>query len=260
MLSRLARLAPTAQRGLPALTRPFHTSKPVANLYTPEEVKGPSGTIVDTPGIIDQYGAIPFVGLLATALVSKEVFIIDEAFLLACNTATVATVAYIGIGSGANDFFEAERTKDNNRFHDAFNAVLESINLYKSVETKKLEKVGVIRDLCTESREVNVAYLKFLDIKQRHEARKAMISKLEAIQKRESQEEAHEYQAMVTEAIEAVRASYTDASNTALRQASLEYAIKSVGNVTDLESDPVRIALLKTIDQILGDELGDEAE
>lgn len=81
-----------------------------------------------------------------------------------------------------------------------------------------------------------------------------MISKLEAIQKREGQEEAHEYQAMVTEAIAAVRASYTDASNTALRQASLEYAIKSVGNVTDLESDPVRIALEKTIDQLLGDE------
>lgn len=202
-----------------------------------------------TPGVIDQYGTIPFVGLLATALITKEVFIFDEGALLALNTAAVVTTAYIGIGNSADAFFEGERTKDNNRYHDTMNAVLEQVNLYKSVEAKKLEKVGVIKDLCKESREVNAAYLKFLDVKKRHEARAAMVSKLENIKKRESQEEAAEFQEAITDAIEGVRELYLDPASSALRGASLEFAINNIGDVQEgAEDDPVRKELYKLLD------------
>jgi hypothetical protein len=244
-----------------AALRSFHSSRPVANTITVEERKGPTGTIVATPGIIDQYGTIPFVGLLATALITKEVFIFDEGALLALNTAAVITTAYIGIGNSADAFFEGERTKDNNRYHDTFNAVLEQVNLYKSVEAKKLQKVGVIKDLCRESREVNAAYLKFLDVKKRHEARTAMVSKLETIKKRESQEEAAEYQEAITDAIEGVRAVYLDLADpdsAALRSASLEFAINNIGDVQEgAEDDPVRQVLYDFLDA--GDELDFEA-
>jgi len=258
MLSKLVRLAPAA-RMAPQLapmfaTRSFHSTKPFANLVTKEEREGPSGTIVDTPGVIDQYGYIPFVGLLATALVSKEVFIIDEAFLLAMNTITVGTVAYIGLGSSVNDFFQGERDKEHRRYHDVFNAVLEQVNLYKSIESKKLEKVGVIRDLCTESRKINGEYLTFLDIKQKHEARSAMITKLESIKKREAGEEAAEYQALVTEAIEDVRDSYLEVENSELRQSSLEFAIRNIGDIKDAQNDPVRIELESTIQELMSEQ------
>lgn len=260
MFSKLARLAPAVQRGFtrqltPAVAvRAFHSSKPVANTVTVEERNGPKGTIVDTPGILDQYGYIPFIGLLGTALVSKEVFIIDEAFLLALNTITVCTVTYIGFGRELDAYCEATRTKDNERYHDVFNAVLEQVNLYKSIEAKKLEKVGVIKDLCKQSREVNANYLKFLDVKQKHDARAAMISKLQAIKKREAQEDALEYQEMISDALQTVRDSYTDSSNTALHQASLEFAIKSIGDVKEPETDPVKIELEKVIKELASEE------
>lgn len=252
MLSRLAvRITPTLQRGLtPAVaTRSFHSSKAFNNNITVEERKGPTGTIVDTPGVIDHYGAIPFVGLLATALITKEVFIFDEAALLALNTMAVATTAYIGIGNSADKFFEAERTKDNDRYHDSFNAVLEQVNLYKSIEAKKLQKVGVVRDLCKESRETNAAYMKFLEVKVRHEARAAMVAKLEAIKKREASEEAAEYQEDVTDAVEACREAYANPDNVELRLRSLEFAINNIGDVNESsEDDPVRVELYKHLD------------
>lgn len=251
MLGRLGRIVPAVERGLaPMVNRSFHSTRVVANSITAEERKGPTGTIVDTPGVIDQYGAVPFVGLLATALITKEVFIFDEAALLALNTMAVGVTAYVGIGNSADKFFSEERTKDNDRYHNVFNAVLEQVNLYKSVEAKKLEKVGVIRDLCTESRTVNADYLKFLNIKVRHEARAAMLTKLDSIKKREAGEEAAEYQELITDAFAAVKASYLDESNSALRQASLEFAIKNVGPVGSEQEDPVRKEIAKQLDAL----------
>lgn len=242
------RNCPSVAKSLPALaTRSFHSTKPVANTITVNERRGPTGTIVDTPGVIDQYGAIPFFGLLATALISKEVLIFNEEVLLAMNTAAVAVTAYVGVGDKLDKIFDAERTADNNRYHDSFNAVVEQIELYKSIEAKKLEKVQVIKDLCAESKEVNAAYLKYLDIKVRHEARQAMLTKLAAIKTKEAQEEAQEYQELIDLAIDGVYEAYEDEANAALRNASLEFAIKNIGAVTESSEDPVRVELYKQL-------------
>lgn len=255
MLSKVAACRP-AMRCVSALgTRSFHSSKPVANNITIEERKGPTGTIVDTPGVIDQYGTIPFFGLLATALVTKEVFIFNEETLVALNTVAVVTAAYIGIGNKTNEYFDEVRTQDNDKYHDSFNAVLEQVQLYKSVEAKKLEKVGVIKELCTESREVNAAYLKFLDVKVRHEARDAMLAKLNNIHKAEASEEAAEYGEFVDETMEAVRDSYLEKGNNALREASLTFAIQRLGEGnTDIETDPVRLEIQKQFELLGGEE------
>jgi hypothetical protein len=261
MLSRFAncvRIAPSLQRVVtPAVLRPFHSSRPVATTITIEERKGPPGTIVATPGIIDHYGAIPFVGLLATALITKEVFIFDEGALLLMNFVAVFTTAYIAVGNGADEFFEAERTKENNQYHELFDATLESVHLYKSIESKKLMKVDVIKDLCKESREVNSAYLVHLVVKKRHEARNAMVAKLSAIKKRESQAQAKEWQTSVTSLIDNVRDAYLDPKRTDLRAASLAFAIENIGDVnenvkegTPRKVDPLQNALF--VNSVLG--------
>jgi hypothetical protein len=226
----------------------LHTSRPVFNSITAEERKA-TGTIVDTPGVIDHYGTIPFFGLLATALITKEVFIFNEEALLALNTVTAATVGYIGIGDSLDKHFDGERAADNARFHDSFACAIEQVNLYKQIESKKLEKVGVIKDLCKESREVNEAYVKFLNLKVRHDARNAMVAKLEAIQKREAGEEAAAYQEYVTDSIEEMRARYTSDAGASLRAASLKYAIDNIGNVTAEEADPFRVELNKLLEE-----------
>jgi hypothetical protein len=109
---------------------PMDCSKPAyqrfpqvfGSLTTPEDYKkaydaapphinarAPAGYDTSDNGSIAKYGWYPFVGALSTIILSKEIFIIDEEWVLAGNLTLFMTLLYTYVGRSLGDSLEEER-------------------------------------------------------------------------------------------------------------------------------------------------------
>jgi len=268
-------LAPRAKLALPAIsrefTRHFNSSSPLKNataaVAEEKEAPGPSD-------IVDKYGALTFWGMVASIVVTKEVFVIDAEFLLALEVGAFALAGYVMTGDQVDKWSKDEDDKATSQFNDANDFMLTMLNQYKTVQEVNQFEPAVLKQYLGEYKEALVENAAYQTVLPKHEARAAVIAALEQIKSREETAASAEWQATVEAAVEDAIISFDSAfidpeylatlpseeadeykvqmeEALVLQQDMLAFAIDRIGDVEGDAAtiDPVKELFLATFDE-----------
>lgn len=192
--------------------------------------------------IIEKYGAVPFFGALAAVAITKEVFIIDAEFLLACEVGAFATTCYVLAGDSFNKMAEEEDAQKSKQFTEANDFALEMLGQYKMVQQVNQAKPEVLKQYLGELKASQVAHAAYQTVVPKHAARKSALAALEQIRSKELHEASMAWQAEVDAAVANVTKAI-EGGDAKLKTQMLDLAIANLGDkITDSkpEADPVK--------------------
>jgi len=228
-----------------ALARPIVAKFDTRGLKTSPALRNAAATNNDDlapPSIIEKYGSLPFWGGLATIVITKEVFIIDAEFLLACEVGAFALAAYVMAGDSFEKYSQAEDDAKAKQFNQANDFALEMLNQYKMVQQVNQAKPEVLRQYVGQLKDATVAYAAYQTVVPQHAARKSVLAALEAIKVKEEHAASMAWQAEVDDIVAAVSEGVVNA-DAKTKQQMLDLAIANMGiEIKDStpEQDPVK--------------------
>lgn len=235
MFSRLrvvANKAGFAQRHAASLGQGFKTSA----------IRASAGSVQhetkEEKGVIAEYGYVPFFGLAAAAMISKEVFHVDAETLLALDVVAFSLAAYIASGDMVSKMVEEDHNATLTKYNKGFDALLNSVSIYKNLLQFKFQEVDVMKELVDEQHDAAVAFCGYQNAKIRHAAYSEMVSKLEAIKAREDAEASAEITKYVDGVLADVYSAFDGEKGAALRTEALDFAIANIGQKPTAQ-DPV---------------------
>lgn len=204
-----------------------------------------AATTNEPKGIIETYGALPFVTLGAAALIGKEAFILNEEFMLAVNTGAFVFTAYVAVGDGFAKMVDEYNSTTNAKFIKSVDAVLTAIQTYKDTIQRKFDEVEVMKQFISEQHSAAENMVAYSNAKVRHAAYNEMIAKLAGIKAREDAAAAAEFTALVDETVAGIRDAYEGEGGAALKAQALTFAIENIGKVPT--GDPVSKLFIQTV-------------
>lgn len=232
-----ASVAPRVAAAFPS--RQFHKAPVVKNAAAKEEF--PPG-IVPEDSIIAKYGTIPFFGMGAAILITKEIFIIDAEWLLAMETAAFAMTGYVLIGDSLNKHCADEDAATKAKFDSANDFLTGMLDQYKLVQTTAQSKPAVLAAYMKEYEGAAQEFASYQTVVPKHKARAQVLASLEAIRTKEQHAAAEEWQSAVDKAVANVSATF-DKGDAKLSEEMLNLAIDNIGydkpNTTP-DKDPVK--------------------
>jgi hypothetical protein len=188
---------------------------------------------------LSKYGYVPFIGLTAAALISKEAYIVDAETLLALNIGSFVMTAYVALGDGLQKAVADYNASMKEKFDTASDSVLGALNTYKTVVQQKVLEVEVMKEYNTEAYNAAVSYIGYSNAKVRWAAYNEMMAKLESIKAQEEAAEAAEYSLLVEGAVADVVAAFSGPSAANLRADAMKFAIDNIGQKPKPGADPV---------------------
>lgn len=245
MFSRaLTRAARTAAPRTAGLTRSFNSSPLLKQAAAPAA----ASTSADGPGaVVQKYGAYTFWGMVASILVTKEVFIIDAEWLLSMEIGAFVATGYVLTGDQINKMSEDMDKEKTDKFNAANDFMLELFNQYKLVQGVAGDKPAVLESYLKEYKEAIVAHAAYQTVLPRHKARAAALASLEQIKAKEEHAASMEWQATVDKACANVNAAFAKGDKK-LNDQMLQLAISNMGfsaPTTDEKNDPVKALFMK---------------
>jgi len=214
-------------------SRSFHSSQP--KLTAAPAAAAPAA--VEEKGVIETYGLYPLLGLGITALVSKEMFILNEEFLLALDVAAFVTTGYVVLGDQVSDWFKSQEAQRVKEWDDTWDLLIEGLTMYKtSLNDKKLE-VEFLKKFLAEYKEAAASHTSYLNVKPKHAAAADVLTKLEQIKNREEVVAAEHAKKLVDDAVAAVYAAF--AKDAKLKDKALDNAIEFIGQKGTPKDDPI---------------------
>lgn len=240
----LATRAFTSSRVATAVPRAFHSAPALKDAAaTPAAAKQefPPG-IVAEDGIIAKYGTIPFFGMAAAILVTKEVFILDAEWLLAMETAAFAMTGYVLIGDSVNKMVEADDKAKTDQFNAANDFLKTMLDQYKTVLMTAQHKPEVLREYLGEYKAAATEFAKYQTVVPKHQARAHVLQTLDQMRIKEQHEASMEWQLKVDEAVKNVTAAFSTGDQK-LNEEMINLAINSMGfekPTTTEQNDPVK--------------------
>lgn len=217
------------------VNRNFHSTQPKCSAAP--AAAAPAAAIDSEKGIIDTYGLYPLLGLGFTALVSKEMFLLNEEFLLALDISAFVATGYVLLGDQVSAWFKSQEAARVKYWDETWDLLIEGLNVYKNgLNDKKLE-VDFLKQFLKEYKEGAVAHTNYLNVKPRHAAAADVLARLEQIKNREEVVAAEAATKMIDDAVASVYATFAKDSN--LRNKSLDNAIEFIGQKGTPKDDPV---------------------
>jgi len=189
--------------------------------------------------LIAKYGSIPFFGMFATVLVTKELYLIDAEFLLGLETILFFTTLYVGIGDTHQKWCDAEDAKVIKQFEESHDFVLENVHQYKLKQEALLNKPAVMEEYLKEYETSVKAHAAFKTVLPKHEARAKLLATLQSIKTKEDLASAAEWQETVDKAVGNVAAALSKA-DAKLKEELIESAIKCM-NMSETEVEPLAV-------------------
>lgn len=232
-----------ASRVATSFPRALHSAPVMKDAAKPAEVKQefPPG-IVAEDGIIAKYGSIPFFGMAAAILVTKEIFILDAEWLLAMETAAFAMTGYVLIGDAANKWVEDDNKVQSDKFNAANDFLGAMLDQYKMVMMTAQHKPEVLKEYLGEYTAAAKAHAQYQTVLPKHKARAQVLASLEALRSKEQHAASLEWQQKVDEAVANVTAAFSKGDKK-LSEEMLALSIDSMGytkpQTTD-KNDPVK--------------------
>jgi hypothetical protein len=198
--------------------------------------------------VIAKYGTIPFFGMLATILVSKEIYIIDAEWLLSMEIVLFVTAGYVMTGDTIDKYCQAEDEKKLNTFNDQNDLMLAICDQYKRENMVAQDKPDVMRQYLAEHEESVKQFAAYEAAVPRHAARAKLLQTLEQIHQKEKSAADEEWKKAIEDAVTNVRAAFEDgADRVKLSDEAFTLAIKCMGEHPDTtpEEDPVKRLFMK---------------
>lgn len=206
-------------------------------------------TSTEEEGIISKFGLYPFVGLAATAMVSKEVIILSEEALIAVNFSTFCLAAYIAAGNSVHQSFESERQANVKSMTNATNFRVKLIEAEIEQWTASKNQASAVKTIIDETALANKDYVAALALQKKHNAVQLAQSALDQIVQKEGYERSQVQGEIVAEAGQYVREAFARASF-ASKEAALNDAIANIGDghiMAPFEQDPVKMLFIEYI-------------
>jgi len=196
---------------------------------------------------IEKYGAGTFWGMFAAIIVSKEVFILDAEFMLACEIAAFVVTGYVLTGDTITKMSEDQDKATTDRFMQANDFMIEMFNQYKMINSTLQNKPAVMKQYAQEYQTAIEAHAAYQTIKPAHAARASVIAALESIKVKEEHANAMAWQEAVDKAVANVNAAF-EKGDKKLSDEMFDLAVKNLGfsavQTTEKE-DPVKRLYMK---------------
>merc|ERR1719223_1382096 len=154
----------------------------------------------------------PFVGLAATALVSKEVIILSEEALIAVNFSTFCLAAYIAAGDSVHQSFESERQANMKSMTNATNFRVKLIEAEIDQWNASKNQASAVKTIIDQTAIANKDYVAAVALQNKHNAVKRAQTALDQIVQKEAYERSQVQGEIVAEAADYVREAFTRAS------------------------------------------------
>lgn len=198
------------------------------------------------PGVIEQYGLYPFIGLAAAALVSKEIFLLGPEFLLAITLTGFFGTLYVGAGDSVAKYGEEDNAIRQKQLQAGSEYLITLLETYKSAIAASTSQADVMSQF-TQEFETVVKEWHVAKAREAHiAAQKAVVNKLTSIAVQESTIEAQERGRRVEKALTgALQEFKTDAK---LRARILDFVIPFAGAPAPkvpVAEDPIKQVFLK---------------
>lgn len=188
--------------------------------------------------IVKEYGMAPLLGLGAVAAISKELIWLNEEFLLFINFWLLATSIYLGIEPVRRQTFVEARIQRYKRLWGWDDFKLDRLEAAIREKQISMEAPEIYREYQQEYNEAVAALMNYMRVKPRHEARAAMLKRLQDIAAAEEEKAQAEKSRLKFESIQYVRERV--AKDAAFRAQLLNEAIDALGGPMQLtDKDPV---------------------
>jgi hypothetical protein len=226
----------------------MHGFSPV--FFPPVDVAAPVAVKAEENGdvadLINKYGKSTFWGMFAAILVSKEVFIIDAEFMLACEIGAFVLTGYVLTGDTLNKMSEEQDKATVAKFEAANDFMIEMFTQYKMVNSTLQNKPAVMKQYAEEYKSAIEAHAAYQTIKPAHAARASVLAALESIKVKEEHATAMAWQ----EAVDAATANVTAAfeGDKKLEDEMFTLAVQNLGFSqpdTTEQNDPVKRLFMK---------------
>lgn len=216
-----------------SFVRNFNNSPVLKNAAAPatEDAPGPGQ-------LIEKYGSLSFWGMLATIVVTKEVFVVDAEFLLSLEIGAFALTTYVFAGDTIDKWSRDQDAAKSKQFTEANDFMLSMLNQYKLGQTMAQEKPAVLEQYLGEFKAAIANNAKYQTILPQHKARAEVLATLEQIKTKEENAAAAAWKEAVDTAVANVHAAF-EADNEALQKEFLTMAINQIGSDKDVD-DPVK--------------------
>lgn len=244
----VTRLSPATLRQLGALSiRSFQSST------APQQSSAAATTTANDDGglgsIMSKWGTIPTLGLLTGALLSKEIVLFNEEFLLFGVWGAFLATAYVGIGDQVHDSLQGMIEERQQRFDDIMDMYIEGVNVYKAKQQWQLDSVQVLEDMLKDERQMLEVSYAAKNLQLRNAAHAAMLAKLNSIKTQEDLAAAKANEELVEKCMAAVRADFAmGAIDAKTKAALLNTAIGNIGTAKlSGAEDPVKASFIKNL-------------
>jgi hypothetical protein len=201
--------------------------------------------------IISQYGTYPFIGLLGFSLLSKEIMLFDEEFMLFGVWGAVVLTGYINLGDSVHKYFQDQIDERAQRIDDIMDMAVEGVNVYKTSTKWQMDAVGVVDDMLKEYENVLEVSYKAKNVALRNAAHDAMLAQLQRVKTQEDLAAAKANEEMVQFCMDGVRADFAEGKITPqLKSGLLEDAISRIGtdpSAGTLKEDPLYTSFEKYV-------------
>lgn len=244
----VAQLSPASLRSLGALSSRSFQSSNIAQQSTAAAPPASTDAPIGDGGlgsIIGKYGTMPFVGLLTGALLSKEIILFNEEFMLLGVWGAFVATAYVGIGDSAHEALKGMIDARKTRLDDTMDMYIEGVKVYKAKQQWQIDQVSVMEDMLNDEEAMLAVSYAAKNLQLRNAAYNTMLTKLQQVKTQEDLAAAKANQELVANCMKLVRADFAkiDAKTKATVLAT---AIDNIGTAKlSGAEDPVKASFIK---------------
>jgi len=193
-----------------------------------------NATIIAKDGMWRRFGLYPTAGLGLMALISKEIYVIDSQTLLAANFAAFVGIAYVAAGPTVSNFFDNQRAAAKEKMDGWMELQVETDRAQLTKLQNEVAQAEVQAKLASEFKESTEQLYRFKNAQLRHDARAAMVARLESIVIREREQEARVHVELCDAAVNHVRGLFEKGSES--DHGMVDWALNHIGTVDEAKA------------------------
>jgi len=191
--------------------------------------------------ILREYGIYPLAGLGAVAMISKEFVFLNEEFLLALNFWGIVMLGTVYASGPLTEFLSSKRLERYKRLWGWDDFSLDRIEADIREKQTSLSAPEIYKEYIDEFNGAARAMAVYERVKPRHEARNAMLKRLNDIKIAEEEKGKAEREMILKSSLEFVKSKFIGDAN--LRKQSVNTAIANLGQPASKEEQDVLVRL-----------------
>jgi len=191
--------------------------------------------------ILREYGIYPLAGLATVAAISKEFVFLNEEFLLALNFWGIVMLGTVYASGPLTEFLASKRIERYKRLWGWDDLSLDRLEAEIREKQMLLSAPEIYKEYIDEFNQAHAAMAVYERVKPRHEARAAMLKRLNEIKVAEEERGKAERETILKNSLEFVKSKFL--GDAALRKQSVNAAIANLGQPSSKEEQDTVVQL-----------------